>query len=86
MVVPVICANRRDRLVERAARDRADQPVLTLVAPQPAGQLELGVERMDRLMTWRSVSNPGDADLAEQGDQRPGVQPLVRQARVPQLA
>jgi hypothetical protein len=41
--------HERDGLVERAADDRADQPALALVASDPGGEAQLGVERVDRL-------------------------------------
>src|SRR5450755_3449143 len=71
--------DERDRFVERAADDRADQPALALVAPQAARQAQLRVVGMDRLMSAGAVSHARDADLAEQGHQRPGVQALVSQ-------
>ena len=73
--------DERGRFVKRAADDRADQPALALIAPQAARQAQLRVEGMDRLMSAGAVSHARDADLAEQGHQRPGVRALVCQTQ-----
>ncbi len=76
-------ADQRDRLVKRPADHAADQPPLALIAVDPLRQAQLDIKRMQRLMSGSAVADARDPQLAEQGQHRAGVGPLVGQAQRP---
>jgi hypothetical protein len=48
--------------------------------------LQLGIERMDRLLAGSAVTHPADPDLPEQGQHRASVKPLVGEPDGPLVA